>query len=269
MIRSFLLTCFTVTIITSPLLFPAHSTAGCDFEKTPISLKAVDQPVTEILKDIAKQAKYTIEIHNASALNNKKSIELDQAPLDLTLTRLLKDLNYSIICNDEQKTLTLVFLDKKGAQPNRINPEVSSSQRPATDSDSGSMDDITIAFEEYNNKEGDPTPVPEYQRTSMDGATDAFNDYNNKSAQPTLELEKQETSMDVVTNAFEGYNSKSSSPPETSTRPETSMDEATNAFEEYNNKDIQPDTELEKQETSMDGVTNAFEEYNTTKSSLP
>lgn len=124
MIRSFFHTLFAVTIIATPFFMPSYGTANCDFEKTPISLKAVNKPVTEILKDIAKQTKYTIEVQSVNALDNKKSIELDQAPLDLTLNRLLKGHNYSIICNNNQKILTLVFLDK-GSPSSRVSSRIS------------------------------------------------------------------------------------------------------------------------------------------------
>ncbi|MBU0946534.1 MAG: hypothetical protein KJ804_20580 [Proteobacteria bacterium] len=262
MIRSFLLAFFSLTIITSPFLFPGPGTATCDFGKTPITLKAVNKPVTEILKDIEKQTQYTIEVHNAKTLDNKKSIEVNQAPLNLTLNRLLKDLSYSIICNDEQKTLGLVFLDNSG-------PSSPTSRRTAAnESQTNSMADLSAAFDDYRNNRRETPSSPQEDPEEMRGIESAMQDYkNNKNKNALSPLpSRQKTSMDAVTTALDEhkFNKQSvedmSSPQEDINSDE--MDDLTAAFEEFQQLDIAeqslPQTE---NSTTMDGAETAMEEY--------
>lgn len=269
MIRSFLLAFFSLTIITSPFLFPGPGTATCDFGKTPITLKAVNKPVTEILKDIEKQTQFSFVFSTNKTLDNKKTIELYQAPLNLSLHRVLKDQNYSVICNDKQKTITLVFLDKQETRTIKNNSGVSVSTGTADNSGFDDMAEVETVFDEYNKEEFQPQPGPGKKATSMDGATEAFTNYKNKNIPTVQDQEKQETSMDEITDTFNEYKNKSTSQDNDTEKQETSMDGATESFEEYNNKTAMPTQTPAEQDTSMNGVTEAFEEYNNKQSALP
>jgi hypothetical protein len=90
---------------------PVH--AGCNLAESTITLKTRKTPIKDILKQIEKQIPYTIQSDNPSILQNKKSILLKQTPLDLALSRILKDINFSLVCNEEKKTLRLVLFDKQ------------------------------------------------------------------------------------------------------------------------------------------------------------
>ncbi|MDW7773268.1 MAG: STN domain-containing protein [Desulfobulbaceae bacterium] len=287
MIRSLLLTVLLGFGIVTLQHFPAYGTVNDGLKKTPVSfpvsLEMHNRPVREILDVIETQTKYTIEILNLlkaedldEILNNKKSIVLNEATLDQALNRLLKDYNYSILSNDNLKTLTLVLLNKEnssyavspGGEAGGVAGDESGESRGV------SMDSVTAAFEEYNNNTGpsqSTDDLQEQEETSMDGVTIAFEEFeSNKGTQPAEDdlQEQEETSMDGATAAFEEFaNNKNKGTPQVTDddspgQEETSMDAVTIAFEEFkNNTGGQSLTDQETEATSMDGVIIAFEEY--------
>jgi hypothetical protein len=268
MTRTFQFTFFSVLAITSHLLVSTPSSASwtpssasCNLTNTQISLQANNQPITEILKDIEKQIDYNLVFTTNMALTNRKTIELNQSPLNLSLHRLLKGQNYSVICNDKLKTLTLRFFDKQKTLISQYNNRTVATTENEISPGSRSMDGIEAAFEEYNN-----TPISQTtatQQTSMDEVTDVFEEYNNKDTLPVQVPIKQKTSMDGASEAFEEYrNNKDTLPTQVPAKQQTSMDGVSDVFEEYdNNKDTLPVQVPIKQQTSMDGVSEAFEEY--------
>ena len=261
MIRLILLSFFSVTVIASPFLFPAYAAISCDFENTPISLKAVNKPITEILKDIEKQADFNFVFSANKALNSKKTIELSQSPLNLSLKRLLKDLNYSIICNDEQKSLTLIFLDKS-------TPSASVASHTATkNAQVDSMAGLSAAFDDYRNNSREFSPTPQQDPKEMKGISSAMQSYKSKKnnlALPSMP-HTQKTSMDAATTALEEYkfnkqNAGGLSYQKSTTS--TEMDEISVAMDEYRNRDSSENTApLAEEPTSMDGAVTAMEEY--------
>ncbi len=152
MIRSLLVKFLLFTTIIFPFLFPAPGSANFDLGETPITLNMINKPTREIIKEIEKQTKYTIEILEFcdakalnKALNNKITIVLNQIPLDQVFRRILKDLNYSVICDEKQEILTLVLLNK-GTNSSAV------SSRNNGESQTNTMGSLTAAFEDYENK---------------------------------------------------------------------------------------------------------------------
>lgn len=97
-------------------LFAQPETSDCDLKNISVSLPPTNKTIQELLQEIAKQTPYTIQVNDKNdkkTLNKVKSIALFQESLNQTLRRLFKDINYSIICNEKQKILTVVLLDEK------------------------------------------------------------------------------------------------------------------------------------------------------------
>ena len=109
-LKVYQLALLTVAITLLPISATASST--CNFEENSISLEIINKPLKEVLKDIEKQTDLKFEVHDNKALNVIKSIILKDCPLDETLSRVFKGVNYSIICSDKQKSLSVIFLDK-------------------------------------------------------------------------------------------------------------------------------------------------------------
>jgi hypothetical protein len=261
MIHPLLQNLFLMMTALSLLLFPTQSTANCNLEKVLISLDAQDKPITEILKDIEKQAKLTIEVQDNQALANKKSIQLNQAPLDLTLNRLLKNISYSTICNNEQKTLSLVLLDKGS------HPSSSLTRQKATTSQTNSMEGLSKAMDDYRNNKPSLAGSPQQEPKEMSGLASAMQDYqknegnNVNSPIPS----NQKTSMDAATDALAQYkantqNSGNIAPIDNNST--GGMTDLADAMNEYRNLDSskQPSPSVGKQ-NSMDGAATAMDEY--------
>ena len=246
---------FLVTIITPFFLFPTTGSADCKVDQATISLTMINKPLREILKDIEKQTKYTIKIDDPKALDDKKSIILNQSPLNEALRRLLKDINYSTICNDEQKNLTLVLLDKKSISSDAV-PKNIGKEPQIFD-----IDKIDAAFEDYKNKGGHAKTDQQSVTSSMDGVTAAFEDYHSKDRIITPEPRREVTSMDGADDAFEDYKTRDQQTFPVPERQVTSMDGADNAFEDYKTRDRRTFPEPQKQVSSMDGADAAFEDY--------
>jgi hypothetical protein len=254
---------FFLGVASSLIFFPAVVKAGCEWGENPITIEAMNKPVGEILKDIEKQTDYVIAIDDKSVLDSSKSIVLKQAPLSQALGRILKDLNFSVICDDEQKTLHLVFLDKK-------TPAASMTATTEIDENlAGSMNDVDIAFTEHQSNTGAAfIPDPQEQdETIMTGATAAFEEYDPRKNTPSSEDygESDETIMAGAADAFEEYNTsrkdltRETEPQE---HDETIMAGATTAFEGFTNSPAPSDQDnQEHDETIMAGATTAFVEY--------
>ncbi|MCP3931921.1 MAG: hypothetical protein GY705_22835 [Bacteroidetes bacterium] len=242
MIRSLWFVFFTILTFAFLLLLPAYGDVINDLEKANISLQAFNKPVTEILKDIEKQARCTIEVRNTDALDYTKSIELDQVSLEHSLKRVLKEHNYSIIYSDQDNIITLVVLEGKKSGYNSVAALTDTDLRTANDFGSNTMDGVDSAFNNYGkNDNGEPVQAStkfKKSGTSMDGVTEAFEAYKNNSSNDkaaTREIEQNETSMDEVTDVFKSYDEKDSSTPTFIEQNETSMDGLTDVFNHYNN----------------------------------
>jgi hypothetical protein len=257
--RTFLLKSFFVTAIISPLLFPGVGTASCDLEKVLVSLDVKDKQIAEILKDIEKQAKFAIEVQDNKALTNKKSITLNQVPLDLTLNRLLKDINHSTICNNEKKTISLVLLDKGS------HPSSTLAQRKSDGPQTNSMAGLSKAMDDYRNNKSSIADTSQQEPKEMKGIASALQSYKTNNEKDAPMPHEKKTSMDGATDALEQYkNNKQNSNNVTSAENNGAggMTDLTTAMNEYRNIDPskQPAPSTGKS-TSMDGATTAMEEY--------
>ncbi|HHO47824.1 MAG TPA: hypothetical protein ENN06_05150 [Desulfobacteraceae bacterium] len=244
------------------LLFPNPGTAGCDWGEHPVSLEAIDKPVRDILRDIEKQTDYAIEVDDETVLNSTKTIILKQAPLNQALSRLLKELNFSVICDNEQKKLNLVFLDKKTP------PSSMTARMEIDETGEGGMNDVSVAFAEYqNNPATESIPDPQDQdETIMAGASRAFEEFTNSPTPSSQEAqEHDETIMAEASTAFEEFMNPakpSAREAEPSEHDETIMAGASTAFEEFSNSPTPSSQEAqEHDETIMAGATTAFVEY--------
>lgn len=149
MVRIFLFIFILLTFNTSHVL--AGKTEGelCDLDKISITLKATDRSIDEIFDDIQKQAQYAILLDDTEILNKTKSIEFTNTPLNQSLKRLLGVRNYSIICSDNEKTLTIVLLDNKKApsstfvNASQTNPRYGSGSTPMTIGPKASLTHLT------------------------------------------------------------------------------------------------------------------------------
>lgn len=197
-----LLQFLSATVVISPFLFPVAGMAKCDLEKIFISLDAKDKPVVEILKDIEKQAKYTIETQgNNKPLTNNKSIKLDQTPLDLSINRLIAGLDYSMVCNSDKKVITLILLDKNGS-PASVSTQT---QKNTDGTPTNSMEGVAAAAQLYeNNKKQssasrqESTDTPQQESEEMKGfaaASQIYEDNKKRAAsskQKTTDIPQQE-----------------------------------------------------------------------------
>ncbi|MDY0352284.1 MAG: hypothetical protein RBR09_13600 [Desulfobulbaceae bacterium] len=238
-------------------LFPDPSTAGCEWGEHPVSLEAINKPVRDILRDIEKQTNYAIEVQDDAVLDSTKTIVLKQAPLNQALSRLLKELNFSVICDNEQKKLNLVFLDKKTA------PSSMTATMEIDETGEGGMNDVSVAFAEYRNNPAAELIPEDQDETIMAGASSAFEEFTNSPTPSSQEPQEQdETIMAGASAALEEFMSpaktsaKEAEPPE---QDETIMAGASNAFEEFTNSPSPPSQEQD--ETIMAGASNAFAEY--------
>ncbi len=261
MTRPLLLKFITGVAFISPFLFPASGTAICDLENIPVSLKVINKPVMEILKDMEKQAGYTIEVQSSQALTNKKNIELDQASLDLTIKRLLKNINYSTICNNEKKSLTLVLLDK-GVLPSSI----SATNKPNA-FEAKSMEGASKAMDDYRKNKRPMADSPQQEPKEMKGIASAMQSYNKNKEKGiiTPAPQNQETSMDGATEAVEQYNANKQNSGDITPAENNNgggMSGPTNAMNEYRKLDpSRQSAPSAGQPTSMDGATTAMNQY--------
>ena len=222
----------------------------------------------EVLKEIEKQTKYTFTFDDAKFLTSLVTIKFDQTPLNRAFARLLKEQNYSVICNDKQKNITLVFFAKsntpialKGSGGSKESSEV------VTDPKTHDMAGVSVALAEYNRitQMHPVNPVPRTRKTPMDDATAALEEYlNNVDNQVDPMPKGQGSPMDEATAAFEEYQNNVDNRVDPMPKGQGSpMDEATAAFEEHKrNMDNSVVSSITQTlETSMDGATAAFEEY--------
>lgn len=278
--QSKLLIILTISLL---FLFPSFGAANDSLEKTTITIDRTDKSIGEILEEIEKQTNYTFKILDFceaetldEIMSNKKSLVLHQASLDQAISRLLKDFNYSIISDDNKKTLTLVLMNKENKKGG--SSAVASKNNEPVGLEEDSMDAVTVAFAEYYKKDrsGNQPDVnlEEQEATTMDGATEAFEEFNanmqNGAIQNTDQVEQEVTTMDGATKAFEEFNTNMQSGTVTNTdqaqQEETTMDAVSEAFDEYNSNmqnGARMDTDqLDQEATSMDAVTEAFKQYN-------
>ena len=261
MIRSIFKVFLSVTVIPSFLLYTAtYGTAKCDLEQTPISLKAYNKTVTEILKDIESQANYTIKVPSPELLGNKVSIEFDKTPLNRTLKRLLKGVNHSIICDNELNTLTLILLDKNTLSSSI--PTGSTTKNSLVDS----MVEVSAAFDDYFNSKGETSLYSQEEPEEMKGLSSAMQEFHqNKlnNTTPTMP-HSQKTSMDEVTEAFNQYKVNHNEEAFLSSQEEPEeMKGLSSAIQEFHQNKLNNTipTMPHSQKTSMDEVTEAFKQY--------
>jgi hypothetical protein len=263
MIHPFFLSFISVTTLTSLFIFPTHGTATCDLDKISISLDVNDKLVTEILKDIERQTEYTFELQGNKTLTNKKSIKLDQTPLDLTLNRLLTGLSYSAICNNDKKLITLALLD------NNRSLTSASKQRNTAGIQTNGMEGLSEALDDFRSNKSTAVNAPQQVPEEMKGLSKALQDYSTSIENNTITTKPniQKTSMDAATEALDQYNNKSTSeitPAENSNSGE--MAGLAAAIKEYREKphpehSALPAAQQTRATTTMDGATTAMEEY--------
>lgn len=256
-----------VTAITISLFFSSAIAANCDYEETPISLSVLNKPMTEILEQIAQQIDFTLDVQNIEALTINKSIELDQIPLDQTLKRLLKNVNYSVICDNEKQALTLVLFDKTMIARSAPIATPSSTAEHTNTSAPREMDEISDALNKYNNmKNADITEQEDPEE--MRGISAALQDYQQNSENgniPTFNTE-QKTSMDGLTEAVSEYTTKEESSPTSEPSSSVSSGEMAGldtALNEYNTQNNTNQTEQQTESTSqIDAAFNEFDRLN-------
>ncbi len=239
-------------------------TATCDLEKISISLDTKDKLVTEILKEIEKQAKYTFEILGDNALTIKKSIKLDQTPLDLTLNRLLTGLNYSIICNNDKKIIMLVLLDKNGS------PSSTPTPKNTNGAPTNGMEGLSKAMDAYHSNKRAAVDPNQQEPEEMKGLSSALQDYTNNKANKTIPTSPphEKTEMDAATEALKQHKANEQSPDAIPLAENTGSGEMVglaSAMKEYHNtapsKSAAPPVTQQATPTTMDGATTAMEEY--------
>jgi len=204
----------------------------CDLEKTTISLKAYNKPVAAILKDIENQTEFTFDVPNSKLLDNKMSIELNNSPLDTTLKRLLKSINYSIICDSERNSLTLVLLDKKSGLSSSV-----STQSTTNNMETGSMVAMSTALDDYKNGIRYPEETPYKDPLGMEGISAALDDYKNGIRYPEETPYKDPPGMEGISAALDDYKNGIRYPEETPYKDPPGMEGISAALHEYyNNK---------------------------------
>ena len=281
MIRSPLLKFIFVMTIISPFFFPGPGAAKVDLEKTSITLNLSDKPTGDILKEIEKQTTYTIEILDyceaeslEKVLNTKKSIILNQTPLDQALSRLLKDFNYSVISNARQKTLTLVLLNKNDGS------YFLSSENDKDASFLIAMDDLDATLDKYNPstliKNNLNSTQTQGEAPEMDGIDIALETYskaldNNTEGQLSTQMQGEAPEMDGIDIALEAYSEAHDNNTEgqlsTQMQGEApEMDGIDIALETYskaldNNTEGQLSTQMQGEAPEMDGIDIALEGY--------
>lgn len=186
---------------------PALASQLCNYEDIPITLKAIDTPVEEILHDIGEQSQYSIDVKHPELLQGNRSISFRKTGLKNSFKRLFKGINYSIICNEEEKSLSLVLFDSS-SQSKSSPHRAAETQRPSR----GNQKEITgaeSAFEDRNEGIVAATSSDDEGSEEMGGIEQAM---ASKTSTPdnqkkALEDESEPTEMDPVTQAFESYKS--------------------------------------------------------------
>lgn len=246
----------SVTVVTSLLFFANDGVAMCNLEKTSISIKAYDKPVAVVLKDIENQAEFTIDIPNPKLLSNKISIELDDTPLDLTLKRLLKGHNYSIICDEGLKTLTLLLLEG-----NTLPSTVSTTSKTQT---TGSMLELSAALDDYSQNIS-YSESPHKDPPGMTGISASLDDYRQNISYPQSP-HKDPPGMEGISAALDEYqnNKKYNNDPAMFHSQESSMDSVTEALEQYRIQQQNSENIVISEDSNfgeMAGVNTALDEY--------
>lgn len=237
----------SLAAVSASLIISPSLADVCDIEQIPISISAMNKPMPEILQQIAEQTELTINVENLDILGTNKSIELEQVPLDSTFKRLLKNVNYSVICDDKEKSLTLVLFDKSmvpasrpvASTPVETNPTVASRPSPSSQEEAfeQEMDDISSALNDYysGQVQSPSTEDPEEMR-GITSALDEFHENQASGAEPVATVKKK-TSMDEMNEAIEQYNSSPAPSAQTGSTEESSPGEMAavdNALKEYN-----------------------------------
>jgi hypothetical protein len=96
--------CLLAILLTQPT-FPSFSAETADHAPL-ISLKAKDESLKGVLEKIAKHTGYRIYL-NEEWENKPISIELHNENLRVSISRLLRGLNYAITWDESKKTISL------------------------------------------------------------------------------------------------------------------------------------------------------------------
>jgi hypothetical protein len=257
-------------VIATIFLMPMHALSNCDLENIHINLKAKNRSIADILSDIEEQSGYSIISEESDILNNKISIQFHNSDLNLALKRLLKHVDYVVLCDSAEKKLSLLLLDKTGS--------VASKQQQNYNSNSGDagMDEISAMLNEYPNADKNAQYSQDNQDApEMDGIETAMQDFQSNIYDLSESADTQDSrEMDEISTAMEDYNSNISNGvnQEMQNGQETSMDEVSRSFSslqanaspEYISNaqnQLEDSPSPEDQNHPMDDVDHALEEY--------
>ena len=111
---------FVLLILGYPIWFPIQHTSAA--EKPPaeeaFSIRAVNQPLREVLKKISKASGYEIRF-NTHLAEDRISIQLENVSLHEAIDRVLKAYNHFSLWDDSNKIITLLIF-KNNSPPVEI-----------------------------------------------------------------------------------------------------------------------------------------------------